>query len=104
MKLGAVDRVNEHRTALIKSRLWRIVGRHVDASRLFDHDPTGERKVGSWASVVGYDSTDFEELDIANCIAKWTARIRRGNSSLKTDVFSLLLLTFDRIVKQLSDF
>ena len=71
VQLGAVDRVNEHRTALIKSRLWRIVGRHVDASELFDHDPTGERKVGSWASVVGHDSTNFGELDIANCIAKW---------------------------------
>ena len=33
-----------------------------------------------------------------------TARISRGNSSLKSDVFSLVLLTFDRIVKQLKFF
>ena len=94
-QMGAIDRVSEHRTALIKSRLWRIVGRHVDASRLFDHYPTSERKVGSWARVVGHDSTDFGKSDGANRITKWTACIRRGNSSLKIDVFSLLFLTFD---------
>ena len=56
------------------------------------------------ARVVGHDSTDFRKSDSANRIAKWMARIRRGNSSLKTDVLSLLLLTFDRIVKKLNDF
>ena len=86
-QMGVVDRVSEHRTALIKARLWRIVGRQVDASGLFDHDPKGERKVGSRAHVVGHDSTDFGKLDGANRIAKWTARIHCGNFSLKTNVF-----------------
>ena len=72
----------------------------MDASRLFDHDLTGERKVGSWAHVVGHDSTDFWKSDGANPIAKRTARILRGKSSLKTDVFSFskqLLINHEEI-------
>ena len=70
------------------NRAITIMERHVDASRLFDHDPTGNRKVGLWARVVGHDSTDFWKSDSANRIAKQTARILCGKSSLKTDVFS----------------
>ena len=50
------------------------------------------------------DSYSFAQSDGANRIAKWTARIRRGNFFIKINVFSLLLLTFDRFMKQLSKF
>ena len=72
----------------------------VDASKASDLHRTGERR--RQRGIVVYDHLTIGAVDWSS--PHQTARVSRGNSSLKTDVFSLLLLTFDRIVKQLSNF
>ena len=62
------------------------------------------KSIETWACVMGQDSTNFGKsiAQISSCW--WTVRVSRRNFSLKTDVFPLCILTFDRIVKLLRNF
>ena len=106
----AVDRVDEDQTALIKSRSWCIVERHVDASdsprRLMaigrqkptDHEiMTHDRR-----AIMAHDQRVIMTIDgpfIGSNGSRFSWELL-----FKNRCSSLVFSTFDRFVKQLSKF
>ena len=106
----AVDHVNEDQTSLIKLRLSRVVERHVDASdsprrlmAIAQRKPTNHK-------IVAHDSRATVVNDQRVIMAIDGPFIGSNGPSFSWELLfknrcsSLVFLTFDQFVKQLSEF
>ena len=103
----AIDHVSEFRQPRLNQTIMRSWGNtwtHLNATMAIERRKPNSREIVAHDlyTIVAYNHCAIVAI---NRLSPYQmARVSRGNSSLKTDVFSLLLLTFDQIVKQLSDF